>query len=67
MIFLSQVESIVLILYYKTQLFHFDHGKHKSNKTNEISRMLKRSWSVIEKELWDNIEDVKCSYCHAGE
>ena len=48
-------------------MFQFDHGVHAANKKFNISHVTNQPWEKIEKELRDNIEDIKCAWCHGGD
>ena len=52
---------------FRLSMFHFDHGKYKSEKNANIRTLISTQiWESVEKEL-QIIEGVKCAWCHGGE
>ena len=48
-------------------MFQFDHGENAAKKKFNISDVPHQRWEKTEKELRDNIEDIKCAWCHGGD
>ena len=48
-------------------MFQFDHGENAAKKKFNISDGPHQRWEKTEKELRDNIEDIKCAWCHGGD
>ena len=47
-------------------MFHFDHGVHAAKKKIKMDQA-SVPWERKEKELRNNIENIKCAWCHGGD